>query len=99
MGCESARGEAANTTSGNGSSSCYDTQDAFVNFQIDNIFNKFEFFFKLSVNPPKEEIGFNDYAVNELFGIVDAYVTTIKYYKDGKQYFGCADDTDNLKKT
>ena len=84
MGCESPLGEAANTTSNNGSAACYDTQDAFVNFQIESIFNEFSFLFLLPENPPEEEVGYNDYAISEIFGIIAADVTTLKYRKDGK---------------
>ena len=85
MGCESALGEAANTTSGNGSAACYDTQDGFVNFPIDHIFFEFSFLFQLPVNPPEEIVGYNDYAVSELFGIIAADVTTLKYLANGTQ--------------
>ena len=87
MGCESALGEAANTTSGNGSAACYDTQDGFVNFPIDHIFFEFSFLFQLPVNPPEEIVGYNDYAVSELFGIIAADVKTLNYQKDGNKYY------------
>ena len=87
MGCESLLGEAANTTSGNGSAACYDTQDGHVNFPIDHIFFEFSFLFELPAPVPENIPGYNDYAVSELFGIIAADVTTLKYLANGEIIF------------
>ena len=87
MGCESLLGEAANTTSGNGSAACYDTQDGHVNFPIDHIFFEFSFLFELPAPVPESIPGYNDYAESELFGIIAADVTTLKYLANGEIYW------------
>ena len=84
MGCESASGAAANTTSRNESSSCFETEDGFVNFYIKYMYFKFDFNFILPKVPSDPIEGYNEYVEKSNFGVIAADVTTLRYRRDGK---------------
>ena len=78
-------GQLATTPFVNGSTSCETTVDGYVNFPPVGAYFQFHFQFLLPVAVPEED-DYNRYAESELFGIIGADTTVVKYSTTGDRY-------------